>query len=91
MTLALYGKTKRRQGGLMLAALMAILFATLGGVATLRGAGAASVAPIALPNATAIDASPTCGTQGRTAGLDSIYGGGQTWSEFKIEPPAIQN
>ena len=36
MTLALYGKTKRRQGGLMLAALMAILFATLGGVAVYK-------------------------------------------------------
>ena len=48
MTLALYGKTKRRQGGLLLAALMAILFATLGGVATLQSAFADAGNPTTL-------------------------------------------
>ena len=38
MTLALYGKSRRRQGGLILAALLAILVATVGGLSVITSA-----------------------------------------------------
>ncbi len=41
MTLALYGKSRKRKGGLLAAAVLAVIVAMLGGVASLGGAGAA--------------------------------------------------
>ena len=70
MTLALYGKTKRRQSGLMLAALMAILFAALGGVAVISSAFAHHLEPDIKP--------PTCQDQSWRINVNT----GQ-WSEFR--------
>ncbi len=82
MTLALYGKSRRRQWMLVALALFALLGALSAALAVLVPTKAASVTPQLTPDPALYEGSekakwgnPTC------SDLDDIFGGGQTWSQ----------
>src|SRR6185312_8043636 len=76
MTLALHGKSRKRQGGLLLAALLALIAATLGGLALFSStpAGAAPTQFAAHTSIQNITSTSTCPNGGGNGVDCNIYG-----------------